>query len=451
MAVTSAEQRHQMLNEPVGPLLFRKAVPMVLTQMITVIYNTADTYFVAKINTEASAAVGVAFSLMAIIQAVGFGMGMGTGSLISRQLGAAKDEQARTTANSGLLLGALFGTVLLILGLLFLRPLMSLLGASENVLPYAADYSTYILIAAPFMCASFVLNNILRSEGQTTLSMVGMMTGGLMNLALDPLMIFGLDMGIKGAAAATMIGQMTGLAVLCSFFFTKKSIIKIAPGAISRKIRVYTDIIRTGSPTILRQGLASLATAILNNQAAHFSDAAVAAVSISNKLYMLSRNIVLGIGQGFQPVAGYCYGAGRYDRVKKSFWLSTAAGTVIVVIIAIAMYLFRTDIMTWFRADDEVIGIGSQCLLYSCISIPMMAYSTFVNQTYQCLGFAGGASLLASCRQGIFYVPLAFALPALIGITGIEMLQPAADILTFLVSIPFQIHFFRRHLDSSYQ
>ena len=422
------------------------ALPTVITQLITIIYNTADTYFVAKINTEASAAVGVVFSLMALIQAVGFGVGMGCSSLVSRKLGAGRDKEAFLYASSAMLEGIVLGLSIMTLGLIFLRPFMQLLGASEQVLPYANEYASYILIGAPFMCMSFVLNNILKAEGQTLLSMVGMTVGGVLNLILDPLLIFSFGLGIRGAAIATMAGQIISMLILAGFFVFHKSIVIIHPRYFSRRISDYLLILRTGLPTILRQGLASLSTAILNNQAMLFGDSAVAAISIANKIYMLSRNTLIGIGQGFQPIAGYCYGAGIKSRVRKVFWNAAASGTVVVLIIAAFVFIFRSEIMMWFRNDPDVIRIGAECLLFYSISTTLLAYSTFVNQLYQCLGFAAGASFLASLRQGILYIPLAYMLPLWWGLTGIEMIQPAADILTFLISIPFQIRFFRKHL-----
>ncbi len=435
-----------MLERPIGGLLFQMALPTVVVQMITVIYNTADTYFVAKINTESSAAVGIVFSLMSIIQAIGFGIGMGSGSMISRKLGQEREKEANTIGSSGLTAALICGLIILLLGLLNIRPLMRLIGASDSVLPYAVEYGTFILIAAPVMCMSFVLNNILRSEGQTTLSMLGMTSGGILNLVLDPILIFGFDMGIRGAAVATMLGQILSACILASFFLRRKSIVKLSPRYISRNKDIYLQIVKTGFPTICRQGLGSLSSAILNVAASGYGDAAVAAISIANKIYMLIRNVVLGIGQGYQPIAGYCYGAGEKRRVRDLFNLTTMAGTVICLVFAALTWTFRVPVMTWFRDDPDIVRIGSHMLTFLCFSIPVMAYSTYVNQTYQCLGFSKGATFLACCRQGICFIPLAFVLPPLIGLTGIEMLQALADILTFLISIPFQIRFFRKHL-----
>ena len=446
MQAGNEAQRHLMLTEPIGRLLFKKAAPTVLIQLITVIYNTADTYFVAKIDTNASAAVGVVFSLMAVIQAVGGSVGMGANSLISPLLGQKREDEASTVGTSAALMSVIAGSFIGLLGLLLLNPLVSLIGARGDVVPYAADYARYILIAAPFMTSSFVLNSILRAEGQAFYSMIGMISGGILNLFVDPLLIFGFGMGIAGAALATMIGQMTSFTIMAIIFVRDKSIVKLRPKYVGRRPSVYLHIVRTGVPTLFRQGLASLSSALLNIQAAPFGAAAVAAISIANKLYMLVRNIVIGIGQGFQPIAGYCFGAKRYSRVKKVFWAATAAGTAICAVIALAVFFFRGPVMVWFRDDPEVVRIGTEMLGFLCATIPLMAFSTYVNQLYQSLGFAVGATILASCRQGIFFVPLVFLLPHIFGLTGITAVQAASDLLTFLVSIPFLIFFFRKYL-----
>ena len=448
MRPDSERQRQLMLTEPIGPLLFKKAAPTVLIQLITVIYNTADTYFVAKIDTGASAAVGVVFSLMAVIQAVGGSIGMGANSLISPMLGRKEVDGACTVGTSAALMSGIAGVLIGAIGLIFLRPLVVLIGARGEVVPYAADYARYILIAAPFLTSSFVLNSILRAEGQTLFSMLAMVSGGILNLFIDPLLIFNFGLGIAGAAIATMLSQMTSFTIMAIIFLRDRSIVRLRPKYIGRKPKDYLHIVRMGVPTLFRQGMASLSSALLNIQAAAFGAAAVAAISIANKLYMLVRHIVIGVGQGFQPIAGYCYGAKRYARVKKVFRAATAAATVICVSIAVAVWFFREPVMRWFRDDPDVVRIGAGMLGFLCVTIPLMGFSTYVNQLYQCLGFAVGATFLASCRQGIFFVPLVFLLPALFGLTGITAVQAGADLLTFVVSIPFLLFFFRKHLSA---
>ena len=445
---TDSEAQHRrMLQTPIPRLVVRMSLPTVASQLITVVYNTVDTYFVSHINTSASAAVGIVFSLMSIIQALGFGFGMGANSLISRKLGEKCDEDACRYGNSALFAAAVVGVLLLAGGLLFLKGLMRILGSTPTILPYACDYARYILIGAPVMCCSFVLNNVLRAEGDPALSMRGLCVGGVLNIGLDPLLIFTFHMGIGGAALATILSQTVSFLILLSAFLRNKTIIKLSPRWISRKATDYGEICKFGLPTIFRQGLGSLSTALLNISAGLYGDAAIAAITISNKVYMLIRNIVLGVGQGFQPVAGYNFGAGDRKRVKKAFLFTCGLGTVFCCCAAAAIFFTAGPIIGWFRADTEVIRIGTIALYYGCAVMPFMAYSTYVNQLAQSLGFSMQATFLASCQQGIFFIPLVLVLPRLVGLAGIQVVQPAADFLTFLISIPFQLSFFRKVLN----
>lgn len=435
-----------MLQTPVAKLVLSLAAPTVASQLISIIYNTADTYFVSQISTSASAAVGVVFSLQSIIQAYGFGVSMGAGSLISLRLGEKKDLEANRCASSGLLAELAGGLLMLILGLLYLKPLMCALGATQTMLPHACAYGRIILMGAPVMCCSFILNCILRAEGAALASMIGLCSGGLINIALDPLLIFTFQMGTAGAAAATVASQCVSLVILMIAFCRTKSIVQLHPRYISRRLRDYVQIVTVGFPTIARQGMASFASALMNVQGAVYGDVAVAALTISNKVYLLVRNIVIGIGQGFQPVAGYNYGAGDNKRTREAFIFVVKLGTVVCTLAAGILAAFAGPIIGWFRADPEVIAIGRLALLYACAVMPFMAYSTFVNQLYQCLGYKLPATVLASLRQGICYLPLIFILPHFLGLQGVQMTQPGSDLLTFFICIPFQIAFFRKHL-----
>ena len=371
---------------------------------------------------------------------------MGCGSIISRSLGNRDNERANRTASSAFFFAAAVGLLICIAGLCTLRPLMRLLGSTETILPYSESYARIILLAAPIMCASFVLSNTLRSEGEAMLSMYGICTGGLLNVALDPLFIFVFDMGIAGAALATALSQLVSFCILAWLFLHGRSIVRVHLRCVSKRPGLYGEILLVGFPTICRQGFASLSSALLNNAAAVYSDAAVAAVTISNKVYLLVRSIVIGIGQGFQPVAGYNFGAGDKKRTRQAFWFSVLLGTAVCIVCAAVISLFRDEIMHFFRDDAEVTRIGRQALLYACAVMPLMGYSTYVNQLYQCLGFHQAATLLASCRNGLLYVPLILLLPRMLGLPGVEMSQPGADLLTFVVSLPFQIWFFRHKL-----
>ena len=443
----SEKQYQRMMETPIPKLVASLAIPTTIGMLITVIYNTADTYFVSQINKSASAAVGAVYAVMSIIQALGFGLGMGSGSLISRKLGAKEDQMANTYAASAFAAAILAGLLISVLGLVFLKPMLQLLGCSETMMPYAIPYAKYILLAAPVSCSTFVLNNTLRSQGRSTHATVGMSIGGILNVILDPIFIFGLKMETGGAALATAISQGVNFCILLFLFLTGRSIVSIHPRHISKKFADYKAIITTGLPTICRQGLGSVAAAVLNIQAITYGgDAAGAAITISNKVYILVRNMVMGLGQGFQPVAGYNYGAGNKKRAWEAFTFSTKAGSVMCIGFAAVIAIFASPIMWWFCNDAEVAAIGIQTLYLNCAVLPFLAFSTYVNQLYQCLGFKGHATFLASCRQGIFFLPAVVLLPLLLDCLGVQAAQPFGDLCTFLISIPFIIHFYKKYM-----
>ena len=332
-------QYRKMTQTPIPRLVATLAVPTIISMLVTAVYNMADTFFVAQLGTSAAGAVGIVFSLMAVIQAIGFMLGMGAGNLVSRYLGAKEQRQADCAASTAFFTALAFGLGITVLGTLFLDPLMRVLGATPTILPYARDYARYILFGAPVMCASFVLNNILRGEGKAMLAMVGIGLGGVLNIGLDPLFIYAFGLGIAGAAIATLLSQCVSFAILLACFLRRKSAVRLHIGQVSRKAEVYARIIKTGMPSFCRQSLASVATVLLNVNAAVYGDAAVAAMSVVGRIFMFVFSFMLGFGQGFQPVAGYNFGAKRYDRVRGATYFTMLVGTVLMSVLAAAGFL----------------------------------------------------------------------------------------------------------------
>lgn len=434
-----------MLEAPIPGLITRLAIPTVISMLVTSIYNMADTFFVSQLGTSASGAVGIVFSLMAIIQAMGFMLGMGAGSLVSRSLGAGKTEDAHSIASVAFFSALAGGSLIALGGLIFNDILMSVLGATPTILPYAKAYGHYILLGAPVMCSAFVLNNLLRSQGRAALSMVGLTVGGLLNIILDPLFIFGLKLGIAGAAIATLTSQCVSFLILLSMFLRGKSSAKL-------RIKLYIPqvgywlpkIFRNGLPSLSRQGLASLATVTLNLQAGVYGDAAVAGMSITSRIFMFVLAIMIGLGQGFQPVAGFCYGARRYDRVKKAYLFILTVGFVILTAMGIVLFAWASEIVGLFRQDPEVIKVGAAAICYQSLLMPLIPLVVSGNMLFQSTGHAARATLLSSCRQGLFFFPLVFILPKLFGLAGVEVVQPVADFFTALLSFPFIVAFFKQ-------
>ena len=434
----------KMIGMPVGKLILSLSVPTIVSMLVTAIYNIGDTYFVSQLGTSASGAVGIVFSLMAIIQAVGFTVGMGSGAQISRLLGAKKVDEANTVAASGLFAAIGLGSLVALFGLLFIDDLMRVLGATETILPYARDYASYILYAAPVMASSFLLNNILRAEGKAKLAMVGLTTGGLLNLALDPLFIFGFGWGIAGAAIATAISQCVSFSILFSWFLRGKTIVYPSALKISRNPREYLRILKNGFPSFCRQALASIATIALNVNAAVYGDAAVAAMSIVGRLFMFVFVVNLGIGQGYMPVAGYNYGAGRFDRVKAAFLFTLKVTSFMMTLSGIAAFMAAPSLIRIFiKTDPDVVRIGALALRAMCFAMPLIPLGVVCNMTFQSIGKSWTATVLSLARQGIFFLPLILVLPRFIGLTGVQITQALSDALTFLCCLPLAIFFFR--------
>ncbi|MBR5497533.1 MAG: MATE family efflux transporter [Clostridia bacterium] len=433
-----------MTQTPVSKLVTKLAVPTTISMLVTSIYSLADTFFVSQLSTSASSAVGIVFSLQTIVQAVGFTLGMGSGSLLARRLGEKNKKAADTYASTAFFTAIAIGTIIMISGLLFTPQIMTMLGATETNIDYTIAYGNYIIWGVPFICASFVLNNILRSEGKAALSMIGLTAGGILNIILDPIFIFTLNMETAGAALATLISQAISFILLISMFIFKKSNIKLSIRNISFRPKTYGEILITGMPSLSRQGLASVATVLLNTSANPYGDAAIAAMSITTKVAMLVFCVCIGIGQGFMPVAGYNYGAKMFDRVKKSFRFTLITDSVIMIILAAGIYIFAPQIMSIFRAEDPtVIEIGTAAMRAQCIAMPLMATTIVANSLLQSVGKSLMATILSCCRQGLFFIPLILTLPSLLGLSGIEYSQAISDGLTFLVSVPFLIWFFK--------
>lgn len=438
-----ADQRVRMLETPINRLIPALAAPTIISMLVTSIYNMADTYFVSQLNTSASGAVGVVFSLMAIIQAVGFTVGMGAGSIASRLLGQDRGGEADVYASSGVAAALAVGLVMAGLGLGFREELMWLLGSTATIYPYALDYAFYIILGAPVMILSFTLNNLLRWQGKANLSVFGLATGGILNMILDPIFIYGFQMGISGAGAATLFSQCVSLAILAAFFFLKKSQLRVSPVCVSRSPQIYLSILKQGMPSFFRQGVLSAATMALNYNAKLYGDAAVAALSIVTKVFMVIQSIVIGFGQGFQPVLGYNYGAKRMDRVKEAVWFSVRTCTVILTVGAVIGFVLAPHIIALFRRDDAmVIAIGARAFRCQCLTLPLGAVLVFANMFFQSLGKSWRAVLLAICRQGL-YIPLVYLMTGRLGLTGLESAQAVADVLSFVLSASVILHYFK--------
>lgn len=436
-----ASQYDIMTKTKVSKLVIRLGIPTTLSMLVTNIYNLADTAFVGRLGTSASGAVGVSFGFMAIIQAFGFMYGQGAGSVISRLLGKKDKESASKYASTSFFISIFTGILLSVLSLIFLKPLIYALGSSDTIYPYAKEYLCYILIAAPFMMAGFSLNNILRFQGKASLAMIGLMTGAILNIVGDPIFMFVFDMGIGGAGLATALSQIISFFILLSIFLLGKSETVISVKKLTLNIKVLGNIIGTGLPSLIRQGFASISTILLNSNAVVFGDAAVAAMSIVNRIVMFVFSIGLGLGQGFQPVCGFNFGAGKYKRVLKAYNFTILCSQVLITLFAAIVFILSDSLIQIFRDDPEVIKIGIFALRVQCVSLLVHPLCVATNMSLQSTGQKALAAFTALLRNGLCFIPMILVLPKFFGLLGVQITQAVADVGSFIIIIPISIKF----------
>lgn len=431
----SQDEKYRMMTEnPIPGLIGRLAVPTIISMLVTSFYNMADTFFVGRIGTSATAAVGVAFPVMAVIQALGFFCGHGSGNSISRKLGAQENDAAGELAATGFFVGMILGLLVLVLGLLFLTPLSRILGSTDTILPYTREYLGIILVGAPWMTAQFVLNNQIRFQGNAFYAMIGVGTGAVLNIILDPILIFGFRMGISGAALATVFSQLISFfLLLAGVHFSGCIPIRL------KNVRFHRERLREiaggGLPSLFRQGLGSVATMTLNIAANPYGDAAIAAMSVVSRIFMFAISALIGFGQGFQPVCGFNYGEKKYGRVREAFWFCVKVSTIFLFALSILGFLLSGHLIGIFRDDPEVIRIGTAAVRFQCATLILNGWIVMNNMMTQTMGKTFYASLLASARQGLFFIPILLILPRILGLIGIQSAQAAADLFAFLLSV----------------
>ncbi len=440
----SALQFRRMTETPIPQLVLSLAAPTILSMLITSIYNLADTFFVGQISTSASGAVGVVSSLMAIIQALGFMLGHGAGTIISRSLGSRDTTAATRFASTSFFTALVFGVVLAVAGLGTLPHFMMLLGSTETILPHACAYARPILIAAPLMISSLVMNNILRYEGKASFAMIGLVTGGVLNIALDPLFMFVFGLGTAGAGIATALSQSISFCILLSMFLRGKTVSQFRLSAVTREARDFGRILLGGAPSFGRQGLNSIGGMLLNLAARGYGDAAVAGMSIVSRIFMFIISVAIGVGQGLQPVASFNYGARKYRRVRQAAIFTIEAAFCMLVVLVGLCWVNGDALIRLFRDDPAVTAVALPAFHYQCLAMLLHPIIVVANMTFQSVGASGRATFLACCRQGVFFIPLILILPRTHGLFGVEICQPIADVLTFLVSLPFLIAFLQQ-------
>ena len=436
-AQSQSQRRTMMLNEPISRIIPKMAVPTIVAFLINSIYSLADTYFVSSLGTNATAAVSVNASLDQLIMMCGSMLAVGANSYIARLLGEGKDKKASQVLSTAFFSAVGIGTLLLIFGNLFMRPMVRFLGATPTCEQYSVDYATYVLYAAPFMAANFVMNQCLRSEGSATLSMLGMGLGGILNCVLDPIFIFYFDMGVAGASLATAISKWVSFAILIFPYITRRSLLHLSIRNFYPSKDIITKVVSVGSSSMFRSGLAVVSAIFMNKLAGNISDSVLAAVGVCNKIAMFPFGIILGFAQGFQPVAGFNWGAKRYDRVQESYRFSSKVALLGGMIMAVVLILAADWLIVLFAGtDEEMRHIGVICMVSQCIAMPIHGWVAIVNMLCAGLGNAKGAMALATARQGTCFLPILYPMAWLLGAYGIATVQAVADVLTIILAIP---------------
>lgn len=436
-------QYEKLVLTPIGKLIPSLAIPTVISMMVTMIYNLVDAFFVGKLGTSASAAIGIVLGVQSIIQAFGFMLGHGAGSLISIQLGRGNRKAADRLLSTSFFTAAGFSIVLSAVCFCFLHTLMRLMGSTETILPYSSNYAAYILISGPALMCSCVLNNVMRYEGKAVFAMVGLVAGGVLNMIGDPILMFGLGLGIDGAGLSTAISQYISFGILLYMFLSGRTITRISIRSYTRDIHELLAILKVGFPSLIRQMLNSLSTMTLNNCAMPYGDAAIAAMSIVGRISMFIGSAMIGLGQGFQPVSAFNFGAKKYGRLREAFSFTVKTGTIILGTLGILGMIMPEAVVHLFRDDPEVVIIGATALRFQCIAVFMQAFSVSANMMFQSIGRSREASFLATLRSGLFYIPLLIILPRFAGLLGIQSAQLWSDLLTTLVCVVFVTRFFK--------
>ena len=431
------DRKLMMLNEPIHRVIPKMAVPTIVAFLITSIYSLADTYFVSSLGTNATAAVSVNASLDQLIMMCGSMLAMGANSYIARLLGKGEDEKASRVLSTAFFAAFAIGAGLLIFGNLFMVPMVRLLGATPTCEAYSIDYASYVLLAAPFMASNFVMNQCLRSEGSATLSMVGMGFGGILNIILDPIFIFTFDMGVAGASLATAISKTVSFCILIFPYITRRSLLHLSIRNFRPTREIVAEIVTVGSSSMFRNGLAVVAGILLNTLAGNISDSVLAGIGVCTKIMMFPFSIILGFGNGFQPVAGFNWGAKRYDRVKESYRFSSKVAFWGGAVMAAICILFADKLIILFAGtDEEMRRIGAFAIITQSIALPIHAWVAIVNMYCVGLGNAKGALALSTARQGSCFLPILYPLAWIFGAWGVGSVQALADVLTLVLAIP---------------
>ena len=433
-------------TEPVGRLLWRLAVPTVIAQLVNMLYNIVDRIYIGHIPETGSMAltgVGVCLPIIMIISAFAAFVSSGGAPRASIAMGRGDYDQAQRILGGCFTLQVAISLVLTAVLLIWNRPLLLTFGASGNTIEYAAQYMGVYALGTLFVELTLGLNAFITAQGFAQVGMKTVLIGAVANILLDPLFIFVLDMGVAGAALATIISQFVSFCLLIAGTFRGGNL-RLNLKDFSPSLKYYQNIVKGGAPSLFRQGLGSFATVCLNLMAGPYGDAAIAAMSIVTRISQFAASVVIGFGQGFQPVCGFNYGAKLFKRVQEGFWFCVKFCTSVLLVAAVCGWIFSPNLIGIFlKTDPLVIEYGLQALRLQALTFPLVGWITIANMMLQTIGKTVKASLLAMSRQFLFFVPVILTLPGFLGILGVQLSQPIADFCSFLLAVLLSISVLR--------
>ncbi|HJF17850.1 MAG TPA: MATE family efflux transporter [Aeriscardovia aeriphila] len=447
MARISAKHK-EMTQSPLAPLILRMAGPAILANVVSTVYSLTDTFYVGHLGTAASGAVGIVMPIMLVFQALGLLFGQGSGNTVAVELGKKNVDRAGRLVSVGFFTALGLSTIIGVLALALVSPLMRFFGATPTILPLAIEYAIPLLIVSPLYCTTFVMNPQLRFQGLAKYAMIAIVSGAVLNMVLEPIFIFVFHMGLLGAGIATAIAQTTSWA-LQLWMNRHHGIVRIHLSNYKPDMPLIREMIGGGIPSLIRNGMLSIAVIAVNVAANPFGDAAIAAMAIDGRIMTFFNQVQIGLGQGFQPVCGFNYGAHFFQRVRKGYWFVVRCSLVWLALASILVSIFAEPAMGLFRNDPEVIRIGAQTLRFQCLTFTLSGFVVPSNMMQQTIGHTFISSLVGLGRQGVFLVPALLILPNFLGLTGVMISQPVADIVTFIMTVPLQAYVLRGLSDSS--
>ena len=417
-----------LLTAPVRPLIFKIALPSMLAMVASALCTLLDALLLGRIGPQMTAAAAISVPLLSCIQTLGFTLGMGAGSFVSRCLGSGDHRAAQTAASTAFFLSLGVSLALCGAGVLFAAPLARLLGADDALLSPACAYARYVLLSGPMLCASLVLSSLLRAQGKTLPNMAAFVSGAAAGVTLQFLLV--MRMGMHGAGLAMLVREAVTLSVLSVCFLRNRQLIRPSARMFSLRVQVFCDIMRSGAPTLLRQGVASLSAALVTRASAAFGSAALAGMGLSARVLNLITAAAIGFGQGFQPVCGAAFGAGLPDRIRDAYRFSMRVVLFSLAAIGAALFFFAEDVPRVLSADIQALETAKSTLRAQSITLFAQGAVIMMNMLTQAMGLTVRAGVVAASRQGFVLIPVLFVLVHLFGLRGLILSQSVSDLIS---------------------